>query len=247
MKSPYRYLCAVLAVLVILLVAWQVFRHYFSAGHGVAAHYTKYEFRIPMRDGVKLFTSVYVPKDTSQGISVPDVAHALRRRAVWRRTITRRTRPGRNRSTRRASSSFIRTCAGAIMSEGTVRGRAAAHTNTSAAGETDESTDTYDTIDWLVKNVPNNNGKVGIWGISYPGFYAAVSMIDSHPALKAVSPQAPMADVVQRRRRLSQRGVLAGGEFRFLSRSSSRAAMPTVRQRSRASFDFGTADGTNSI
>jgi putative CocE/NonD family hydrolase len=58
----------------------------------------------------------------------------------------------------------------------------------------DESTDTYDTIDWLVKNVPNNNEKVGHWGISYPGFYAAAGMIDAHPALKAVSPQAPIAD-----------------------------------------------------
>ena len=58
----------------------------------------------------------------------------------------------------------------------------------------DESTDTYDTIDWLVKNVPNNNGKVGMWGISYPGFYTAAGMIDAHPALKAASPQAPIAD-----------------------------------------------------
>ena len=60
--------------------------------------------------------------------------------------------------------------------------------------ETDESSDTYDTIDWLVKNIKHNNGNVGIWGISYPGFYAAMSLIDSHPALKAVSPQAPISD-----------------------------------------------------
>ena len=58
----------------------------------------------------------------------------------------------------------------------------------------DESTDTYDTIDWLLKNVPNHNGKVGMWGISYPGFYTAAGMIDAHPALKAVSPQAPVTD-----------------------------------------------------
>jgi predicted acyl esterase len=58
----------------------------------------------------------------------------------------------------------------------------------------DESTDTYDTIDWLVKNVPANNGRVGMWGISYPGFYASAGAIDSHPALKAVSPQAPIGD-----------------------------------------------------
>ena len=68
--------------------------------------------------------------------------------------------------------------------------RAAKHGPT----DIDESTDTYDTIDWLVKNVPNNNGKVGMWGISYPGFYTAAGMIDAHPALKAASPQAPIAD-----------------------------------------------------
>lgn len=58
----------------------------------------------------------------------------------------------------------------------------------------DESSDTYDTIDWLVKNIPNNNGRVGMWGISYPGFYVAMGAIDAHPALKAASPQAPIAD-----------------------------------------------------
>ena len=60
--------------------------------------------------------------------------------------------------------------------------------------DVDESTDTYDTIDWLIKNVPNNNGRAGLYGTSYPGFYAAAGMIDAHPALKAVSPQAPIAD-----------------------------------------------------
>ena len=58
----------------------------------------------------------------------------------------------------------------------------------------DESSDTYDTIDWLIKNIPHNNGKAGIYGISYPGFYAAMGAIDAHPALKAASPQAPIAN-----------------------------------------------------
>ncbi len=58
----------------------------------------------------------------------------------------------------------------------------------------DETTDTYDTVDWLIKHIPNNNGKVGLWGISYPGFYAAMAGINSHPAVKAISPQAPVAD-----------------------------------------------------
>ena len=81
------------------------------------------------------------------------------------------------------------------LSEGTFVDIPPHKTHFSGPKDFDESTDTYDTIDWLVKNVPNNNGKVGIWGISYPGFYAAFSLINSHPALKAVSPQAPMGDV----------------------------------------------------
>src|SRR5205085_10579097 len=62
------------------------------------------------------------------------------------------------------------------------------------AADIDESSDTYDTIDWLIKNIPNNNGRVGMWGISYPGFYAAMGVMEAHPALKAASPQAPIAD-----------------------------------------------------
>jgi predicted acyl esterase len=60
--------------------------------------------------------------------------------------------------------------------------------------DVDESSDTYDTIDWLLKNIENNNGKVGMYGISYPGFYATAALLDAHPALKAVSPQAPVTD-----------------------------------------------------
>ena len=58
----------------------------------------------------------------------------------------------------------------------------------------DESSDTYDSIDWLIKNVAHHNGRVGQWGISYPGFYTTVGAVDAHPALKASSPQAPIAD-----------------------------------------------------
>ncbi len=66
--------------------------------------------------------------------------------------------------------------------------------NKQSPSDVDESSDTYDTIEWLLENIPNHNGRVGQWGISYPGFYCAASMIDAHPALKAVSPQAPIAD-----------------------------------------------------
>ncbi len=80
------------------------------------------------------------------------------------------------------------------MSEGEYVNMRAYIPNKKSPNDIDESTDSYDTIDWLVKNVHNNNGNVGVWGISYPGFYAAMAAIDAHPALKAVSPQAPIAD-----------------------------------------------------
>ena len=61
--------------------------------------------------------------------------------------------------------------------------------------DVDEGTDTYDTIDWLIKHIPNNSGKVGVWGISYPGFFTTTSLLSRHPALVAASPQAPMSDL----------------------------------------------------
>src|SRR5262249_44660949 len=83
---------------------------------------------------------------------------------------------------------------GCFRSEGKFEDMRPHNDNKKAKTDIDESSDTYDTIEWLVANVPNNNGKVGLWGISYPGFYASAGMIDAHPALKAVSPQAPIAD-----------------------------------------------------
>ena len=84
------------------------------------------------------------------------------------------------------------------------------------SSDVDETTDTYDTIDWLVKNIPNNNGNVGLWGISYPGFYAAQGAINSHPALKAVSPQAPIADWFSRDDWHHNGALAIGGSFGFL-------------------------------
>jgi putative CocE/NonD family hydrolase len=83
---------------------------------------------------------------------------------------------------------------GRYMSEGVYANMRPQLQKKSGPKDIDESTDTYDTIDWLVKNVPNNNGKVGLFGISYPGFYTSAGMINAHPALKAASPQAPIAD-----------------------------------------------------
>jgi putative CocE/NonD family hydrolase len=105
----------------------------------------------------------------------------------------------------------------------------------------DDSTDTYDTVDWLVKNIPNNNGKVGIWGISYPGFFAAHSLINSHPALKAVSPQAPMGDVGNGDDSYHNGAFYLSANFRFYSEFMPRKPDPERPQPS-VRFDPGTYD-----
>ncbi|MGA2983610.1 MAG: CocE/NonD family hydrolase [Terriglobia bacterium] len=160
----------------------------------VREHYTKYEYRIPMRDGVHLFTSVYVPKDAS--IAYPFLVN---------RTPYSVAPYGEDQypSALRPSEAFER--AGYIFVYQDVRGRYMSegkfvemrpHIDEKRSNkDVDESSDMYDTVDWLLRNVPNNNGNVGIWGISYPGFYTSASIIDSHPAIKAASPQAPMTDL----------------------------------------------------
>jgi putative CocE/NonD family hydrolase len=160
----------------------------------VKSHYTKYEYRIPMRDGVKLFTSVYVPKDDSQPYPI-----------MMDRTPYSVAPYGVDQSKKSLGPSDEFEKAGYIFVYQDVRGRYLSEgkfvemhphiDDKKSPQDVDDSSDTYDTIEFLLKQVPNNNGKVGIWGISYPGFYTSASIIDSHPALKAASPQAPMTDL----------------------------------------------------
>src|SRR6185436_21037989 len=107
--------------------------------------------------------------------------------------------------------------------------------------EIDESSDAWDTIDWLVKNVPDNNGKAGLMGISYPGFYTAAGMIDSHPALKCASPQAPIADWFIGDDFHHNGALYLPHAFRFLGVFEQRLDEPT-REQSKP-FDFKTPDG----
>ena len=109
------------------------------------------------------------------------------------------------------------------------------------AAKTDESTDAYDTIDWLVTHVPHNNGRVGIWGISYRGFFAAASLVSSHPALKAVSPQAPQADWFLGDDVHHHGAFLQPSAFDFFTTSGRARPKPTTERPPR--FDFGTDDG----
>jgi putative CocE/NonD family hydrolase len=158
----------------------------------LAEHYTKFEHRIPMRDGVRLFTRVYVPKDDAPAwpIILTRTPYALKPYGA-----DNYTDPSGSFRTL-AKDKFIlvaQDVRGRFGSEGKYVHVRPFDPN-KGPKNTDENSDTWDTIDWLVKNVPNNNGKVGMFGISYPGFYTAMGMIDSHPALKAASPQAPISD-----------------------------------------------------
>ncbi len=157
-------------------------------------HYTKYEYRIPMRDGVKLFTAVYAPKDDSTPYPI-----LLTRTPYSVKPYGVDLYPNAPQGplARYAEERFIfvlQDVRGRYASEGTFVQVRPQKPVRSGPADIDESTDAYDTIDWLVRHVPNNNGRVGMMGISYPGFYTSCGMIDSHPALRCASPQAPVGD-----------------------------------------------------
>lgn len=156
-------------------------------------HYEKKEYRVPVRDGVELFTQVYSPRDTSKSYPILMIRTPYSCNPYGESEYSPRIAPHMDYV--REGYIFVRQdVRGCFMSGGDFVDMRPHRAEKGSPTDIDESTDTYDTIEWLVANVPNNNGRVGIWGISYPGFYAAAGMIDAHPALKAVSPQAPIAD-----------------------------------------------------
>ena len=180
---------------VVGLVAAQPQRLLAQGQEFIKANYTKHDYRIPMRDGVRLFTSVYVPKDASRNVPYPILMQRTPYSVAPYGIDLYEDNLGP--SPLFGTGKYIvvyQDVRGRWMSEGDFVHMRPIVPHTGDPKAIDESTDAYDTIDWLVKNIPNNNGKVGIWGISYPGFYAAAASIDAHPALVAASPQAPVTD-----------------------------------------------------
>jgi uncharacterized protein len=160
----------------------------------VKAHYTKYEFRIPMRDGKRLFTAVYVPKSTAQSWPILMVRTPYSVAPYGEDHYPNKLGP----SDEFEKSGYIfvfQDVRGRFMSEGEFVEIRPHIDVKKGPQDIDENTDAYDTIEFLLKHVPNHNGRVGLWGISYPGFYVTAGIIDSHPAIKAASPQAPMNDL----------------------------------------------------
>ena len=158
-------------------------------------NYTKKEVYITMRDGVKLFTAVYLPKDATE-------KHPI----LMTRTPYSCSPYGENNFSanlwnrhwryymRENYIIVIQDVRGRWMSEGEFVDIRPFNPNKKTNNDVDEASDTYDTIDWLIKNLSDNNGNVGVFGISYPGFYSTMASLSGHPALKAVSPQAPVTD-----------------------------------------------------
>jgi putative CocE/NonD family hydrolase len=206
----------------------------------IRATYTKYEFQIPMRDGKRLFTSVYVPKDNSQSYPI-----------LLNRTPYSVSPYGADNYKKSLGPSDVfahslyifvyQDVRGRMMSEGNFVDMRPYVPNKNGPRDVDETSDAYDTIDWLVKNIPNNNGKVGIWGISYPGFYTAAGMIDAHPALKAVSPQAPIGDWFIGDDFHHNGALYLAEMFGFMT--SFGVARPQPTTKFGPSFEFGTQDG----
>lgn len=210
------------------------------------ARYTKYEYQIPMRDGVKLYTVVYVPKDKSKtypflmnrtpyGSGVFDKEGSHYGVDFFPTTL----------GTKEMEDSgyiFVRQdVRGRYLSEGVWQEMTPHGKKTHAPGEGNESQDMYDTVEWLLKNVRGNNGNVGIWGISYPGFYTSASIIDSHPAIKAASPQAPITDLFMGDDSYHGGAFMLAANFDFYA-SFNKEQNPTPLPKKWEKFDYGTED-----
>jgi uncharacterized protein len=237
MKRPQRLSAFVFALLITPLFAQNRPE---TPEFAVKEHYTKYEFRIPMRDGVRLFTSVYVPKDSSR--SYPFLIDRTPYSVAPYGVDQYRAHLGPSPDFDRSGYIFVfQDVRGRYMSEGQFIEMRPHIDNRKSNKDVDDSTDLYDTIDWLLKNVPNNNGKAGIWGISYPGFYTSASMIDSHPALKAASPEAPMTNLFMGDDAYHGGAFMLAANFGFYAffKPQENPQLP----KPSPPFDFGTKDG----
>ena len=159
----------------------------------IVNNYTKKEVMVPMRDGVKLFTNIYAPKDASEKHPILIVRTPYSCAPYGENTFAGYWNSPRKYFLKENYILVTQDVRGRWMSEGVFEDVRPYNPN-KKANEIDEASDSYDAIDWLVKNIPNNNGNVGVFGTSYPGFYANMAAHSNHPALKAASPQAPVSE-----------------------------------------------------
>jgi hypothetical protein len=235
MRIRYTLLFVILSV-GLLPRAWSQANEEFN----IRGHYTKYEYRIPMRDGVHLFTSVYVPKDAT--VAYPFLVFRTPYSVGPYGEDQYPKSIGPSEAFERAGYIFVyQDVRGRYMSEGKFVEMRPHIDEKRSNKDVDDSSDMYDTVEWLLHTVPNNNGNVGIWGISYPGFFTSASIIDSHPAIKAASPQAPMTDL------FTGDDAYHGGAFMLAANFGFYASFkpldnPTLPSAS-VPFDYGTSSG----
>ncbi len=207
----------------------------------IKENYTKREVMIPMRDGVKLFTSIYEPK-----------ARAEKYPILLSRTPYTVAPYGEDKFKMSIGPNEFFPREGYIFAYQDVRGRwksEGEYVNVRPENarpnskDIDESTDTFDTIDWMLKNLPNNNGRVGMYGISYPGFYTSAGAINSHPALKAVSPQAPVSNWFLGDDMHHNGALFLAQNYNFFTNFGQPRPVPTATTDYLKPFKFGTSDG----
>jgi len=235
-------LVAIALVAVGLVGAGQAPRAAQGRAADVRARFAKSEHAVPMRDGVRLHTAVYAPRTCVSGgapILLTRTPYGVRPYGPDQYPQTL------GPSARFADAGFIvvyQDVRGRHMSEG-VWEEVRPHVPVAQlpSDQATESTDTYDTIAWLLREVACHNGRVGMWGISYPGFYASSGMVEGHPALRAVSPQGPVTDYFLNDDSFHFGAFLLAHNFSFYVDFFPRGPKPRRPQRD-GGFEFGTDD-----
>jgi hypothetical protein len=189
--------------------------------------FTKTEVMVPMRDGVKLFTKIFTPKESAAPLPFMFVRTPYGIGGSSSPAIE----AGYGFLVKNGYIFVFQDIRGKFKSEGTFEMQRPPRRDRNDPKAIDESTDAYDTVDWLVKNVPNNNGRVGITGVSYPGWLTIMAMLDPHPAVKAVSPQASPADM------FIGDDFHHGGAFRLSYGFEYAAMMESSKQTEKFKFD----------
>jgi putative CocE/NonD family hydrolase len=214
------------------------------AAAAIREQYSKFEYRVPARDGVRLFVSVYVPKDVfAEGRTYPVMMSRTPYSVAPYGADQYRAALGPSELFSKEKFIFVYAdVRGRYLSEGEPTQLKPHVANKAGAKNTDESTDTYDTIDWLIHHVPGCEPKVGLWGISQPGFYASAGMIDAHPALLAVSPQAPVTDYYLGDDDYHNGAFMLAANFGFYQNFKPRTGDPAPPEPALPAR-FGTPDG----
>jgi putative CocE/NonD family hydrolase len=203
--------------------------------------YNKKEVMIPMRDGVKLHTAIYTPKDTTQQYPILMTRTPYSSAPYGEASFPPFLGSQAEKFARDGYILVTQDVRGRYMSEGTFVNVRPHIATKKSPQDIDESSDTYDTVEWLIKNTPHNNGRVGIYGISYPGFYSTTGTIEAHPAVKATSPQAPVSKWMAGDDFFHNGALLLPHAFDFFASFGWPRPQPTTNDSRR--FNHGITDG----